>query len=114
MRHHRHALVQHGTRMAFVPHLARTATAQTGDVAFHHGTARATGTGQQHLVRSPLTIEARLVEDAKDCIGARGLVYGLDRLGDTHREHPSCMQCLAQRLVIDAEIPRDRVDVESG
>jgi len=114
MRHHRHALLQHSAWMAFVTYVARTATEQTGEVAFHHRTAIATGAGQQHLVRSPLTVYARLVEDGEDFIGARSLVRGFDRLGDPHRENPSRMQCLTQRWVIDAEIPRHRVDVESG
>jgi len=45
MRHHRHALLEHRTCKAFVTHVARTTCEQTGDVAFHHRTTIATGTG---------------------------------------------------------------------
>lgn len=45
MSHHRHALLEHSTFKAFLTHMARTACEQTGDVAFHHRTTRATGTG---------------------------------------------------------------------
>ena len=39
-------------------------------------------------------------------------VQGLDALGDAHRENPSLMKRLTQRRIIDAEVPRDRVDLE--
>ena len=51
MRHHRHALLEHSACKAFVTHVARTACEHTGDVAFDHRTALATGTGQMHVMR---------------------------------------------------------------
>jgi hypothetical protein len=38
---------------------------------------------------------------------------GLDRLWDTNRENASCVERLTQRLVIDAEVTRHRVDPEA-
>src|SRR5262245_10352015 len=38
---------------------------------------------------------------------------GLDRLGDTHREYTLCVERLTQRLVMDAEVTRHRLDPEA-
>ena len=45
MSHHRHALLEYSAFNAFITYVARTACEQTGDVAFHHWTTIATGTG---------------------------------------------------------------------
>jgi hypothetical protein len=87
--------------------LARTTCEQTGDVTFHHWAAVATGTGQLHLVRSPLPVQARLVEQGQTLFGARLRVDGVHRLGDTDTENPSIMKRLSQSRIIDAKIPSD-------
>ena len=56
MSHHRHSLLPHGAWMTFVTSLAGAACQQAGDVTFHHWAALATGTGQLHVVRGPLTV----------------------------------------------------------
>jgi hypothetical protein len=38
---------------------------------------------------------------------------GFDRLGDAHREDAPGMECLPQRLIIDAEVTRPRMDPEA-
>jgi hypothetical protein len=39
---------------------------------------------------------------------------GLDALGDANGENPALMERLMQCRVIDAEVPRDRVEPERG
>jgi hypothetical protein len=56
MDHYRHALLKYRALKTFVRHLARTASQQTGDVAFHHGPAIATRTGQLDLMGCALTV----------------------------------------------------------
>ena len=56
MRHHCQALLEHRTCKAFVPHVARTTCEHTGDVAFHHRTTIATGTGSVHLMWGALAV----------------------------------------------------------
>ena len=75
-------------------------------MAFPHWTTIATGTGQLHLVRGALPAEARLGEDGANLLRRGWGVHGLDTLRDTHREHPSRMQRLPQRRLIDPEVPR--------
>ena len=50
MGHHGHPLLDHSALKPFVPHVACPACQQAGDVAFHHGTTLATGTGEVHLI----------------------------------------------------------------
>lgn len=107
---HRHAQLHHGALRPFVANLARTTCEQSGDVTFHHGAAVATGTGQLHLVRRTLPVQARLVEQVQNLFGVRLRVDGVHRLGDTDTENPSIMKRLSQGRVIDAKIPSDRVD----
>ena len=63
MGHDGHPLLHDSARKAFVAHLAGPAGQQTGDMAFHHRAAVATGTGQLHLVRGALAVQARLIQD---------------------------------------------------
>ena len=56
MDHYRHALLKYRALKTFVRHLARTPSQQTGDVAFHHGPAIATRTGQLDLMGCALTV----------------------------------------------------------
>ena len=39
---------------------------------------------------------------------------GLEALGDAHRKNPSRMERLTQCRIIDAKVPRDRVEPELG
>src|SRR5687767_11197315 len=65
-----HPLLDHSARKAFVAHLAGPMGQQTGDMALHHRTAKATGTGQLHLVRGALAVQAGLMQDVKDFLRA--------------------------------------------
>jgi len=98
--------------MTFVPHLACPTPEHTGEVAFDHWAAMATRTGSLHLVRSPLPVSARLIQDREDHLRARSLGNRLDRLGDPDREDPARMQRLTQHGILDAQVPRHRVDLE--
>lgn len=94
----------------FVAHLPGTAGEHTGNVAFHHRTAVATGPGQLHLVRCAYAVQARRIESVENRWG-RGLwVERLDRLGDTERENTSRMQRLSHCGVIGSQVARDRMD----
>ena len=94
MGQHRHALLQHRALQPLVPHVACTACQHTGDVAFHHGTTRATGTGEMHLIRGAFAVSTSLSEDIEDVLGTG---IGLDRLncfGDPYRQNAACMEGL--------------------
>ena len=112
MGHYCHAQLDHGALKAFVAYLSRTTGEQTGDVTFDDWTAVAAGTGQLHLVGSPLAVQARLVETVEHLFRAKVRVDRLNRLGDADRENPSAMERLTQRGVIDAKIPGHRIDRE--
>src|SRR5438132_9485978 len=114
MPHHRHALLPYGAQVTCVPHLPCPTPEQTGDVAFHHWAAMATRTGSLALVRGTLPVYAGLVEDSADGLRARGLGNRRDRLGDPDRESSSRMQRMTQHGIIDAQVPRHRVDAAPG
>ncbi len=111
MRHDGHALLPHGSKRTLITYLARTAGKQAGDVAFHDRAAIATGTGQVHLVRGALAVQARLSEDVVDFLRTGMRLKGLSGLGDANREYPALMERLPQRRIIDAEITRHRMDL---
>lgn len=113
MGHCGHAPLSHGTWMTWVTHGASAARQQTGAMAFHHWTAIATRTGQPDLRRRALTVEARLVEQVEPLLRTGGRLDGRHRLWDTTGEPTSFVEGLPQRLVIDAEVTRHRVDPES-
>jgi hypothetical protein len=94
----------------FVTHLPGTAREHTGNVAFHHRTAVATGTGQLRLVRRAFAVQARGIEIVEDRLWRGVRVDRLDRLRDPERQNPSRMQRLAHHGVIGAQITRDRMD----
>src|SRR5712692_1509951 len=112
--HHRHSLLPHGAWMTVGTPLPCTATAQTGDVAFHHRAARATGTGPLHVVRGPLPVEARRVAAVVDLLSTGMWVKGLDALGEANREPPALMERLTPCRVLDAKVTRARVELGRG
>jgi hypothetical protein len=108
--HLRHALLHHGALWPFVAHLASTATEDTGDVTVHHRAAGATGTGQRHLGRGPLTVQARLVQPVQNLFGAGLRVERLDRLWDADAANAARLERLPQDWVIAPESTGDRRD----
>ena len=110
MGHHRHAHLHHSAMRPFVAHLPGAACEQTGNVTFHHRAAITTGTGQLYLVRGPLAVQACLVEEAQNLLGAGLWVHGCNRLGDPDAENAARVEGLTQGGVIDPEIPGDRID----
>lgn len=108
--HHCHAQLDHCALRSFVAELTGTAGEQTGNGAFHPWSAVPTGTGAVHLVRSPLAVQARLVEPGADLgSGGRG-VDALDGLWNADRENASSMEDLAHRQVICAQITGHGMD----
>ena len=59
-------------------------------------------------------MSARLVEEVADLLSTEMWGYGLDVLGEANGEHPSRMERLTQCRVLDAKVPRDRVEPELG
>jgi hypothetical protein len=114
MGHHRHALLDHSALKTFITHVSCTPCEETGDMAFDHRTTRAAGTGQMHLVRGSLAVEAGLIQDVQDVLGAGVGLGRLDGLGNAHGQNATLMESLADKWVIDAQIARHRVNLWRG
>ena len=82
-------------------------------MTFDDWTTIACRTGQLDLIGGALTIQACLVEDVEDLLGTGMDRDGCDRLGNAHREDAAGVQCLPQGLLIEAEVPRHRMDAEA-
>ena len=104
-------LLEHSALKPFVTHVAGTACQQTGDVAFHHGTAITTGAGKMHLIRGAFAVSAGLSEDVKDVLGAGSGLDRLDGLGDPHGQNAACMKGLPHDDIMEPQIARHRVDL---
>jgi hypothetical protein len=109
MGHPGHPLLEHSALKPFVPHVARPACQQAGDVAFHHGATRATGTGEVPLIRGAFAGSAGRREDMEDVLGTG---IGLDRLdcfGAPHRQNAAGMEGLPHDGIIEPQLTRHRV-----
>lgn len=113
VRQHGHTYLDHGALQAFVAHVVRSTRHQRRDVAFDYWAAVPTGTSQVHLMRGPDTLQAGRVEDVPDLVLTRRRVHWRHGGGNPHREDPAPVECLAQRSVIDPEIPTQGMDAQT-
>src|SRR6266850_8318017 len=112
--HDRHPHLHDRPTMTFVGDPRCATVQEAGNDTFDHRAAVATSTGELHLVRGALMVQAGFVQNPEDLLlgGCRG--EGLDRLRNAYGEDSPAMQCRAQRGVIESQIARQRVDGRGG
>src|SRR6266508_2486149 len=100
--------------MAFVREARGAAVQQTGNDAFDHRPAIATGTGEVHLGGGAPFVQTCRVQEPPDVLLRRSRGERLDRVRDAHDENAPYMQRLAQLCIVQGQITDQGVDGRRG